>query len=461
MKTPIVTIVGQPNVGKSTLFNAIAGARIAITSETAGTTRDRIFFKVSHPEMDFNIVDTGGLTFGKSENTIEEDMQAQARIAIDEADLIVFLVDAREEPNREDYNAAELLRKKAAGKPVLLVASKCDKPMSEAELAPFYALGLGDIGTISAVHRSGIDELVGQIVDRLKLRDFVTKKDPAYKKALEWEHNHISIAMVGKPNVGKSSLINALLGKARHVVSEIPGTTRDSADSIVRHDGKDYNFIDTAGLKKRGKVGQGIEKWSDLRTLAAIDRCDVAILVIDSAERISHQDKQIAHYILEAGKGIIILANTWDINEEETPEEKRRDHFFATLRHHFAFLPFAPALFTSAVTKKNLSVIFSQIEDIYAQRKKRVATAQLNQLVERIVEDHKPTGYGKAHPRLYYMTQVDIDPPQFVAFVNIKKSFHFSYWRYVENKLREKFGFTGTPIRIDCREKAPRKVMKK
>lgn len=459
MKVPIVTVVGKPNVGKSTLFNKIAGSRIAITADEPGTTRDRLFHRISHSEMDFFLVDTGGLEFGKGDTTIEDDMQLQARVAIEESDLILFLIDSKEALTTQDYAVAELLRKKGGKKPVFLVANKCDRFLEEAELASLYNLGLGEPLQVSALHRTGVDMMVDKVISNLKENHFLTKSDDIYKKALEWEKDRMNIAVVGKPNVGKSSIVNALLNKNKLIVSEIPGTTRDTTDTVIKHEGKEYNFIDTAGLKKRGKLGRGIERFSALRSMEAIERSDIALLVIDTSQPISHQDKQIAHYVLEAAKGLIILANKWDIKDEDAPEEeeKRRAKYLGYLKRNFSFLPWTPVIFTSAVTKKNLNTIFDQMEVIKKERNKRIKTAELNNFLEKTLIEHKPTGHGRVYPKIYYITQVSTNPPHFVAFINKRKAFHFSYWRYLENRLREKFGFTGTAIRLEHREKEPRK----
>ena len=457
MKTPIITIVGRPNVGKSTLFNRIIGSRVAITAEEAGTTRDRLFHKVVHPVIDFYLVDTGGLEFGKSLGAIEGDMQTQSRIAMEEGDLILFVVDSKEGTLSQDFLAAELLRSRVK-KPVFLVVNKCDEFLDEAELAEFYSLGLGQPYQISATHKLGIDMLVDQIVLSLKERHFITKKDKAYAKALSLEGGHIQIAVVGKPNVGKSSLINAILNKEKLIVSEIPGTTRDSTDSLIKHKNKEYNFIDTAGLKRPGKTDRGIEKFSALRSMSSIERCDIALLVLDTSLPISHQDQAIASYITEAGKGLIVLANKWDIKLEDSPttEEERRNIYISRLKRRFPFLSWAPVVFTSAITKKNLPTVFEQIELINQERKKRITTAQLNAFLQQLIHDHAPTGKGRVRPKIFYITQPETEPPLFIVFVNKESAFHFSYIRYMENRIREKFGFTGTAIRIEYRERTRR-----
>ena len=456
MKTPIITIVGRPNVGKSTLFNKIIGSRIAITAEEAGTTRDRLFHKVTHPVMDFYLVDTGGLEFGKDLGTIEDDMQTQSRIAMEEGDLVLFLVDSRDGIMSQDYLAAELLRRKVK-KPVFLVINKCDLPLDEIQLADYYALGLGQPHQISAMHKTGLDRLMAQIILSLKERHFISKDDKAYKRMLKEEGAHIQVAVVGKPNVGKSSLINAILNKEKLIVSAIPGTTRDSTDSLIKHKTKEYNFIDTAGLKRPGKTDRGIEKFSALRSMASIERCDIALLVLDSSLPISHQDQAIASYITEAGKGLIVLANKWDIKSEDAPvEEERRNIYVSRLKRRFPFLSWAPVIFTSAITKKNLPAVFEQIELSAQERKKRISTGELNSFLDQLVHDHAPTGKGQLRPKIYYITQAETQPPLFLAFVNKESAFHFSYVRYMENRLREKFGFVGTAIRIEYREKPRR-----
>ena len=458
MKIPIVTIVGKPNVGKSTFFNRLAGARVAITTKEAGTTRDRIFYKIKHPEMDFFLVDTGGLEFEKKADLdIEDDIQKQARVAIEESDLILFMVSNREDLTNYDFKAAEHLRRESNKKPVILVANKCDHHVNESDLAHMYELGLGTPHPISAIHNTGIERLMNEIVRILKERHFLTKGSKPYKETDKFDKTHLNIALVGKTNVGKSSIVNALLNQEKLIVSHIPGTTRDSTDSLIRHEGGDYNFIDTAGMRKRGKVKKGIEHFSVLRTLSSIQRCDVALLVIDSSKEVSHQDQQIANTILKENKGLIILANKWDIKKDsDQSEEERRSFYLQHLQKRFPFLPWAPVIFISAKTKKNLSKIFDQLELIKKESQKRIPTAKLNSFLEETVEKHKPKGTKGINPKIFYVTQVNIKPPHFVFFVNKKKYFHFSYLRFLENQLREQFGFTGTPVVMEYREKEAR-----
>ncbi len=459
MKIPIVTIVGKPNVGKSMFFNRMVGSRMAITTEEAGTTRDRIFYKIDNPKMDFFLVDTGGLEFeSKADIDIEDNMQKQARIAIEESDLIIFMVNNKEDMTSGDFQTTELLRKEASKKPIILVANKCDNPVTETELAHMYELGLGEPTPISALHNTGIEQLTNEIIKTLKSRHFLTKNSKEFKEADRFSQSHLNISLVGKTNVGKSSIINALLNQDKLIVSDTPHTTRDSTDSLIRHKGKDYNFIDTAGMRRRGKVGTGIEHFSVLRTISSIERCDVSLLVIDSSKSITNQDQQIANTILTANKGLIVLVNKWDIKDEEDEkgEEDRRNAYTTRLQRKFQFLSWAPVIFTSAVTKQNLTKIFDQIESIVSERQKRIPTGKLNHFIEDAVERHKPSGTKMINPKLFYVTQVKINPPHFVFFVNKKKYFHFSYLRYLENRMREQFGFNGTPIKLSFQEKEQR-----
>lgn len=404
--------------------------------------------------MDFYLVDTGGLEFGKTGTPIETDMRLQTQVAIEESDLILFVTSQKEPFTSDDHQVAELLRKAAGSKKIFLVVSKCDRPLSDAELAQYYSLGMGDPIQISAVHKLGTDLLTDLIIKQLKAQHFVTKDSDVYRAQMDFDETHLKIALVGRPNVGKSSLINALLNKNKLIVSDVPGTTRDSTDSVVKFEGKEYSFIDTAGLRRRGRIERGIEKFSALRSMASIERADVVMLVIDSSEKISHQDQQIANFIIEAGKGLMILANKWDKKlDESMDEETRRSTYLYYLKQRFAFLSWAPVIFTSAHTKKNLTKVFELIEAIHQEQMKRVPTGTLNRFVAQVNQAHKPSGPKQRAPKLKYITQVDVKPPHFVAFVNEARLFHFSYWRYLENRLRESFGFTGTPIKISQKER--------
>lgn len=457
MKIPIISIIGKPNVGKSTLFNRISGKRIAITTEIAGTTRDRIFNKIEHPELDFFMVDTGGIEVGGKDGSIESNIQAQTRIAMTESDLILFLVDARTDMTKDDLHAVELLRKHSGQKSVLLVAGKCDGPVDKSKLASLYKLGMGEPFPISGLHGFGVDKLVAEIIARMKGRHFITKDNPEYKKEQDFAASHLNIALVGRPNVGKSSIVNALLNQEKLIVSDIPGTTRDSVDSTVQHNLKQYNLVDTAGLRRHKNVDVGIEQLSVMRTLSAIERCEVVVLVLDSHEKVLDQDQQIANLILRSNKGVILVANKWDIilNTKMT-EEERRSTYVGYLQKKFGFMPWAPVIFTSAKTKKNLTQIFDLAEDIKLEQQKRVSTASLNHCVELACAKHQPTGSKTTPPKIFYSTQVDVNPPRFAFFVNKRKFFHFSFIRYLERKLRDKFGFVGTPILMEFKEKESR-----
>lgn len=458
MKYPIVTIVGRPNTGKSTLFNRLAGERKAIESPEAGTTRDRISAKIEHRELDFLLVDTGGLEFGKADSSIESDVRLQAKIGIEEADVILFVIEGNGSLMAEDLKVADFLRKSAQKKPILLIANKCDRPLGEGELANLYQLGLGDPLPISALHNQGTQEIMERVIGLLKKRHFLVKGSDGWNEAVKQEAAQDLVALVGKPNVGKSSLINALLGQNKLIVSPVPGTTRDAVDSLIQHEGALYNFIDTAGLRKKSKW-EGIEYYSALRSLEAIGRSNVVMLVLDSSETPGHQDQQIVHEVLAAGKGLILLANKWDLEKEEgEKEEKRREAYIRRLQSKFPFIPWAPVIFTSAVTKKNLRALFAQINIVRAERQKRIPTGSLNRFFAQVIAEHHPTGTKSVRPKLYYLTQAGVNPPHFVLFVNRKDAFHFSYVRYMENRLREKFGFTGTPVRLTFEEKPRRGI---
>lgn len=439
---PIVAIVGRPNVGKSTLFNRIIGKKHAIIAEEAGTTRDRIMHKYDFNGYETLLVDTGGLETGKQQN-IEEDIQAQAQIAIQDADLILFVVDCLVDLTTDDFTAADILRK--SKKPVLLVANKCDHPSLEQNIYNIYELGFGEAIKISAIHKTGIDELIATITLNLKKLKF--KKTKVRKKAPE----STDISIIGKPNAGKSSLVNALLGAEKIIVSDIAGTTRDSIDTEINYQEDTYNLIDTAGLRRRGKRERGVEKFSALRALNAIERSEVVVLLIDGEKGITKQDCHIAEYALEQEKGLIIAINKIDLLEKE---EEERDRIIGKLRRKFIFVPWAPIIFVSAKNKTNIYKILEISKEIMEERKKRVPTPQLNSFLQKITYKHMPASTKIQKPKFFYGSQVEICPPKFLLFFRNPGNLHFSYPRYLENQIREEYGFNGTSINISFKNKS-------
>lgn len=432
-----IAIVGKPNVGKSTLFNRLIGKRYAITSEIAGTTRDRISHWWDCRGYDTLLVDTGGLE-DEAKDNIEADVQSQARLAIESADLIIFIIDINKELTTDDFTAAGILRK--SQKSVLFVANKCDNPKSKENIYNSYELGFGEPICISSIHNSGISDLEESVEKSLKALKF-TKSLSTLKKA----KNETNICILGKPNVGKSSLINALLGKRKHIVSDIPGTTRDTIDSEIEYNGQKYNLIDTAGIRRRGKIEKGIEKFSSFRSLNAVERSDIIILMMDGAEHISKQDCHIAEWALEKEKGLILLINKIDLFENYTENEH---YVIRQLRFKFDFVPWAPVLFVSAKTKKNIFEIFNLVDKIVKERHKRIPTPQLNAFLQKTTYKHIPSSRNLRKPKFFYASQVEVDPPTFVFFFRNAKNLHFSYPRYLENEIRKEFGFEGTSLRL-------------
>jgi|CXWL01.1.fsa_nt_gi GTP-binding protein len=432
---PIVAIIGKPNVGKSTLFNRMVGYRKAIVSPTPGTTRDRHYAQIEGKKP-FLLVDTGGIE-SKTEGVIEDNIVAQAKMAIEEATVILFLVDSREGLTREDRHVADLTRK--SGKPILIVATKCDS--GKAEVSDLLELGFGEPLEIAATHNMGIDELnyaILKLIPRVK----------APKKT-----DNIRLAVLGRPNVGKSSLINKLIGSEKLIVSEIQGTTVDSTDVELEHEGTHFTLVDTAGVRRRGKIQKGIEKYSFMRSLGATEKADVCILLIDGEEGVTAQDQHVANYILDQSCGLIIAVNKLDLMESG---EEERAIFLNHLRHKFDFLPWAPVVFISAKTGRHIDKVLELAKSITDVRSTRISTGKLNQWLEKVMLKHMPTGIGRKLPKMYYMTQVGIKPPQFVIFVNGQEFFHFSYLRYLENQLRESFDFNGTAVRITMKDKEKR-----
>ena len=437
MSKPIVAIVGRPNVGKSTLFNVLAGSRIAIIEDTPGVTRDRIYADVEWSGRSFTLIDTGGIE-PDAKDIILSQMREQAQIAIDTADVILFLTDFHQGLVDADAKVADMLRR--SHKSVLLVVNKVDNFVKdEAGVYEFYNLGIGDPHPISAANRTGIGDLLDEVL-----------KDLPQAQPGEMEDDRPKVAIVGKPNVGKSSLINALLGENRLIVSDIAGTTRDAVDAVVKHNGREYVFIDTAGLRRKNKIKEDLEHYMIVRAVTAVERADIAVLVIDAKEGVTEQDAKIAGIAHERGKGIIVAVNKWDAIEKDNSSVKK---FTDRIRNTLSFMPYAYIMFISAKTGQRIQKLYDEIDTVLDSSKRRVATGVLNEILsEATAMQQPPTDKGK-RLRCYYMTQVSVAPPTFVLFVNDKKLAHFSYMRYIENQIRETFGFKGTAIRILVREK--------
>ncbi|MDQ6779693.1 MAG: ribosome biogenesis GTPase Der [Candidatus Eremiobacteraeota bacterium] len=431
--TPIVAIVGRPNVGKSALFNRLIGKRVAIVEETAGVTRDRLYGVVDWAGRQFTLVDTGGIEVGDVDDlTLQTRLQTQ--LAIDEADLILFLVDAKTGVMPGDQDVAELLRRSAAS--VMLVANKVESPASAATIYEFCSLGFGVPLAVSSIHGLQSGDLLDAIVERLPA---------AQPTAVDEDENTIRLSIVGQPNVGKSSLVNALLGTSRAVVSSEPGTTRDPTDSEIIVGGQRFVIIDTAGIRRHAKRGNAIEQYSSLRAISAISRCDVGLVLIDALAGATAQDQRIAGLAVEEGKGLIILVNKIDlVNSESFDREQATD----ILRKEFAFAPFAVIIYGSALTHKGIHKIWNVVNAVSAERRKRVPTAKLNQVVRDAFRLRPPAPFRGHVLKCFYVTQGDVAPPTFVFFVNDPRLLHFSYQRYLENNLREEFAFTGTPLRF-------------
>jgi GTP-binding protein len=436
-RKPTVAIVGRPNVGKSTFVNRLIGGRQSIVDDLPGVTRDRIYFDVEWQNKAFTVIDTGGIIPG-DEDDIMVSIFDQAKLACEEADKIIFLVDGHEGVNPVDYDIANILRQ--SGKPVFLAVNKCDNPETLMMINDFYSLALSDPIGISALHGSGG---VGDLLE-IVTEDFKILEDNE-------EDKRIKIAIVGRPNAGKSSIVNALLNTDRVIVSDISGTTRDSIDSYINYKDNDFIIVDTAGIRKKSKVDYGVEKFAVDRAIRSIRDCDVAVLVIDAKEGISDQDKKISSIITESGKGLIVAINKWDLIEDK--QSNTINKFEKQLATDIPFLSFAPKIFISAVTKQRLNQIFEKTLEVYAQCTKRISTGLLNKIINEAYALNPPTSFKGKRLKIYYMTQAKIQPPTFVLFVNNEELLKDSYKRYLENKLREAFGFFGTPIRISVRER--------
>ena len=438
MSKPIVAIVGRPNVGKSTLFNIFANSRISIVEDTPGVTRDRLYAEGDWLDNQFMMVDTGGIEIMNSD-AIAVSIRQQAEIAIKEADVILFVCDARSGIVQEDSDVAKILRK--SGKPIVLAVNKADSPKQELNVYEFYNLGLGEPFPISAANHLGIGDLL----------DAVVAKFPKNKAGLfDNDEDQIKVALIGRPNVGKSSIFNTLVGQERSIVSDVAGTTRDAIDTPVVRNGQKYLFIDTAGMRRKGKIDEPIEKYSIIRSLRAVDRSDMVLMVIDAVDGVTEQDKKIAGYAHEAGKGIVIVVNKWDIYEKDENSTLR---YTENLRKELIFMQYAPVVFVSALTKQRIHRLPEVINYVAEQNAMRVATSVLNQVIaDAVAVNPPPTDKGQ-RLKILYATQVKIKPPTFVIFVNEPEIMHFSYQRYLENKLREAFGFEGTPLTMIIRGK--------
>ena len=437
MSKPIVAVVGRPNVGKSTLFNRLAGERISIVQDTPGVTRDRIYADVEWLNHKFTLIDTGGMEIG-SEEIIQKQILQQAEIAIETADVILFVTDVKAGVTDDDRQVANKLRR--TKKPVVLAVNKVDSVKRDTmDVYEFYELAIGDPMPMSAGQALGLGDLLDEVIAHFPEEGDHQEEDEAIK-----------VAIIGKPNVGKSSLINKILGEDRLIVSNIPGTTRDAIDSPIEVDGQKYIFIDTAGMRRKSKIKEEIERFSIIRAVAAVERCDVAVLVIDANEGVTDQDTKIAGIAHERGKAAIIAVNKWDSIEKD---DKTMNQYLKDIGNELAYMPYAPRVFISAQTGQRINRLLEMIRTVNENHALRISTGVLNEvLIEATAMQQPPADKGR-QLRLYYMTQVSVKPPTFVIFVNERELFHFSYRRYIENQLREAFGFMGTPIHFIVREK--------
>ena len=437
MSKPIVAIVGRPNVGKSTLFNVLAGEKISIVQDTPGVTRDRIYADINWLDYNFTLIDTGGIE-PESDNIILKSMREQAEIAIETADVILFMTDVRQGMVDDDAKVADMLRR--SKKPIVLVVNKVDSfEKFMPDVYEFYNLGLGDPHPISGSSRLGIGDMLDEVVSHFN----ESAKD-------DTEDERPRIAIIGKPNVGKSSIINKLLGEDRVIVSDIAGTTRDAVDTEIVRNGREYVFIDTAGLRRKSKIKEDIERYSIIRTVSAVERCNVAVLVIDATEGITDQDAKIAGIAHDRGKGMIIAVNKWDAIEKN---DKTIYKFTEEIRNKLSYMPYAELLFISAQTGQRLPKLFETIDAVIENHSLRIATGVLNEIMSEAVAMQQPPSDKGKRLKLYYITQVSVKPPTFVIFVNDKELMHFSYTRYIENRIIESFGFRGTPLKFIIRER--------
>lgn len=437
MSKPVVAIVGRPNVGKSTLFNALAGEMISIVKDTPGVTRDRIYADVTWLDKEFTMIDTGGIE-PDSKDIILSQMREQAQIAIDTADVIIFITDVKQGLVDADSKVADMLRR--SGKPVVPVVNKVDNfDKYMADVYEFYNLGIGDPVPISAASRLGLGDML----------DIVAENFPEGSAQAE-DDDRPRVAIVGKPNVGKSSIINKLLGENRVIVSDIAGTTRDAIDTEILHNGKEYIFIDTAGLRRKNKIKEELERYSIIRTVTAVERADVVLMVIDATEGVTEQDAKIAGIAHERGKGVIIVVNKWDAIEKN---DRTMREYESDIRQVLSYMPYAEIMYVSAATGQRLNRLYDMIDMVIENQTLRIATGVLNEIMTEAVAMQQPPSDKGKRLKLYYITQVAVKPPTFVIFVNDKELMHFSYTRYLENKIREAFGFRGTSLKFFIRER--------
>ena len=433
MKMPTVALVGRPNVGKSTIFNKLVGKKISIIEDTPGVTRDRIYGDVTYNNYKFHLIDTGGIDVGNED--FNKEITIQASLAIDEADVIVFIIDGKEELNRNDFVIRDMLIK--SGKKIILAANKIDNEKRKNDIYNYYELGFDNIIPISGEHNLGISNLL----------DEITSDFHPYEQE-ELQDNKIRFCVIGRPNVGKSSLVNAIVNEEKSIVSNIAGTTRDAVDTPFTYDKEEYVIIDTAGIRKSGKIYENIEKYSVIRAMKAIERSNVCVVVINAEEGIIEHDKHIASYALEAGKPIVLVVNKWDTKKDETIAE-----YTKLMRNEFQFLSYVPIVFLSAKTKKRIHTLMPEIKKAYENSKKEIKTSILNDVIRDAVILNQPPSYKGKRLKIYFVSQKGTMPPRFVFNVNSKNLVHFSYERYLENKIRESFDFEGTPIQIEFKNR--------
>lgn len=438
MKKQVVALVGRPNVGKSTLFNAIVGKQISIIEDTPGVTRDRIYGQASFNDKKFHVIDTGGIDL--NEDDFNYDIKVQAELAIDEADIILFVVDGKEGLTANDYAVKDMLLR--SSKRVIVVINKCDSKQYKDHMYDFYELGFDEYHSVSGEQKIGMYDLLKMI----------TSTFPEVEE--EYDDEVVKFCIIGRPNVGKSSLVNALLNEERVIVSDVAGTTRDAVDTIFTYHGQEFVVIDTAGMRKKGKIYENIEKYSFLRTMKAMDRADVCLIVINAEEGIIEHDKHIAGYAIDAGKSVVLVVNKWDTIEKS---ESAMREFTKTIRNNFAFMPYAPIVFLSALTKKRIHTLMPEIIKVNENAKREIKTSLLNDLIKEAYYLNLPPTYKGKRLKVYFSHQAGIKPPVFNIQVNSKGLIHFSYERYLENKIRENFDFEGTPIVLQFKNKGEEK----